>query len=326
MKLRQLEYLCEVARCDLNVTAAAQRLHTSQPGISKQIQLLENELGVQIFARRSRELTHVTPAGRVVVARAEAILREVANMEREVQDYRSPQRGSLALATTHTQARYVLPPVVRTFRERYPAVNLHIHQGSPEQIAALVESGEVDFAIVTEALQIFQGLTLLPCYQWNRCVLVPVGHPLVNVDPLTLEAIAEYPIVTYVFGVDHQSPVGAAFHVGGLQLEIALTAVDAEVIKTYVRAGLGVGIIARLAYEPGKDSDLCMLDAGHLFEPSLTGVVLRRREALRDYVYEFIRLCAPQLSREVVDAAINAPTPRQVDRLFRAHLPYLRTR
>ncbi len=326
MKLRQLEYAREVARCGLSVTAAAQRLHTAQPGVSKQIHLLEEELGLQLFVRNGREISHITPAGRAVLARIEEILREVGNIEQLAQDYRDPHRGNLSLATTHTQARYVLPPVVQGFRERYPGVNLHIHQGSPSQIAELVSSGQADLAIATESLELFEDLALLPCYRWNRCVLVPRDHPLGGLEPLTLKAIAQYPVVTYVFGLAGRSHINAAFQAQGLEPEVALTALDAEVIKTYVRARLGVGIIARMAYEPERDGDLRALDAGHLFNPSITGVAVRRREVLREYVYEFIRLCAPHLSREVIQMAVNARTQDQRTKLFNAHLPYLKTR
>ena len=308
MKLRQLHYIQEVANRGLNVTAAAEALFTSQPGVSKQIRLLEDELGVLIFERNGKHLTRLTAAGEAILGIANRILQDVENIERIAREHRDPARGSLRLATTHTQARYALPPVIQRFRERYPEVALHIHQGTPLQIAEAAAKGEVDFAIATEAMEHFEDLVMMPCYHWNRCVLVPPGHPLTQEQPLTLEAIARYPIVTYVFGFTGRSLLDRAFADKGLQVQVVLTAVDADVIKTYVRLGLGVGIVARMAYDPKADTDLVALDARHLFRPSTTRIGFKRGMLLRQYMYDFMQMFAPHLNRNLVDRCAALPT------------------
>ncbi|HMM45173.1 MAG TPA: HTH-type transcriptional regulator CysB [Candidatus Macondimonas sp.] len=308
MKLRQLHYIQEVANRGLNVTAAAEALFTSQPGVSKQIRLLEDELGVLIFERNGKHLTRLTAAGEAILGIANRILQDVENIERIAHEHRDPARGSLRLATTHTQARYALPPVIQRFRERYPDVALHIHQGTPLQIAEAAAKGEVDFAIATEAMEHFEDLVMMPCYHWNRCVLVPPDHPLTQEQPLTLEAIARYPIVTYVFGFTGRSLLDRAFADKGLQVQVVLTAVDADVIKTYVRLGLGVGIVARMAYDAKADTDLVALDARHLFRPSTTRIGFKRGMLLRQYMYDFMQMFAPHLSRPLVDRCAQFPT------------------
>jgi LysR family transcriptional regulator, cys regulon transcriptional activator len=304
MKLQQLRYILEVAQRELKVSAAAETLYTSQPGVSKQIRLLEQELGVEIFQRNGKQLTAITPPGKAILAIAQRILRDVENIRRVATDYTSEARGSLSIATTHTQARYVLPPVINAFVARYPEVSLHMHQGSPQQIAGMVAGGEVDLAIATEALELFEDVVLLPCYQWNRCVVVPPEHPLLAESPLTLETMARYPVVTYVFGFTGRSMLDRAFTARGLKPNVVLTATDAEVIKTYVGLGLGVGIIATMAFDPEHDKDLRAIDAAHLFDPSTTSIGIRRGTYLRGYLYAFIELFAAQLTREVVDAAM----------------------
>jgi len=308
VKLRQWHYIQEVANRGLNVTAAAEALFTSQPGVSKQIRLLEDELGVLIFERNGKHLTRLTAAGEAILGIASRILQDVENIERIAREHRDPARGSLRLATTHTQARYALPPVIQRFRERYPEVALHIHQGTPLQIAEAAAKGEVDFAIATEAMEHFEDLVMMPCYHWNRCVLVPPDHPLTRAQPLSLEAIAQYPIVTYVFGFTGRSLLDRAFADKGLQVQVVLTAVDADVIKTYVRLGLGVGIVARMAYDPQADTDLVALDARHLFRPSTTRIGFKRGMLLRQYMYDFMQMFAPQLNRNIVDRCAAFPT------------------
>ena len=235
MKLQQLRYVWEVARHELNVSATADSLYTSQPGISKQIRLLEDELNLQIFTRSGKHLTEVTDAGEDIIGAAGKILAEVENIRRIAQEYTEENRGSLSIATTHTQARYALPDVIKTFIERYPDVALHMHQGTPLQISEMAVNRRVDFAIATEALELFEDLVMLPCYRWNRSIVVPKGHALTKVQPLTLEAIAEYPIVTYVFGFTGRSQLDDAFGQQGLSPRVVFTAVDADVIKTYVK-------------------------------------------------------------------------------------------
>lgn len=323
MKLQQLRYVREVVRQGLNVSAAAQALHTSQPGVSKQIRLLEDELGIRIFGRGGKQLTHLTEPGEAVLEMAERMLREADNIRQVALEARDEGRGKLTLATTHTQARHALPPVVVEFRRRYPGVTLHIQQGTPAQIAELAASGAVDFAIATEGMEHFENLVMLPCYHWNRCVITPPGHPLLSQAPLTLEGIAAYPLITYVFGFTGRSRLDEAFQARGLRPDVMLTAVDAEVIKTYVQLGLGVGIIARMAYQPERDGELCALDAGHLFAPSTAHIGFRRGIFLRGYMYDFIHLFAPHLTRDAVDRIVDAPSAGSRERFLKALDPYL---
>ncbi len=316
MKLQQLRYIWEVAHHELNVSATAQSLYTSQPGISKQIRLLEDELGVEIFARSGKHLTHVTPAGEAILKTAGEILRKVDSIKSVAQEFSNEKKGSLSLATTHTQARYALPATISTFIERYPEVSLHMHQGTPMQISEMAADGTVEFAIATEALELFSDLIMMPCYRWNRCILVPRDHPLTQLSELTLEAVAEHPIVTYVFGFTGRSRLDEAFMQRGLVPKVVFTAADADVIKTYVRLGLGIGIVAQMAYDSSTDSDLVPLDASHLFAPSITKIGCRRGTFLRGYMYEFIELFAPHLTRDVVEEAFAPHSKTELDALF----------
>lgn len=316
MKLQQLRYIWEVAHHDLNVSATAQSLFTSQPGISKQIRLLEDELGVEIFARSGKHLTHVTPVGKTIIEQAGEILRKTESIKQAAHEFRDEKTGSLSIATTHTQARYALPSVINAFIDRYPAVSLHMHQGSPMQIAELAADGEVDFAIATEGLELFGDLVMLPCYTWNRCIVVPRDHPLAAISQPTLADIAAFPIVTYVFGFTGRSKLDDAFRNEGLEPKVVFTATDADVIKTYVRLGLGIGIIAGMAHNDIEDADLVTIDAGHLFAPSTTMIGCRRGTFLRGYMYEFMELFAPHLTRDLINAAFAAQSRSEVDALF----------
>ena len=305
MNLQQHRYLCAVVDHGLNVSVAADALFTSQPGISKQIRQLEDELGVPIFIRQGKRLAALTAGGEVIVATARRALQELNNLKRVGAEFKSEDTGSLAIATTHTQARYVLPPVLKRFAERYPKVRLLLHQGNPAQVAEQTQRAEVDVGIATEALADFPGLVSLPCYTWNRCVLVPKGHPLGKVRPLTLEALARYPIVTYDFSFTGRSQINAAFAAKGIEPNVVLTALDSDVIKTYVELGFGVGIVAQMAHDPGRDTQFDKLDAAHLFAASTTRLALRRGVYLRGFVYEFITLFAPQFDRSAIDAALQ---------------------
>ncbi|WP_456417934.1 HTH-type transcriptional regulator CysB [Thiolapillus sp.] len=316
MKLQQLRYILEVERRGLNVSAAAEALFTSQPGVSRRIRELEEELGVRIFERAGRQLTRVTPAGRTILDLAAKVMGEVANIERIGREYGDPGHGVLSVATTHTQARYRLPPVIRRFIGRYPGVRLNIQQGTPLQIAQMTVGGDVDCCIATEAMELFDELVMLPCYRWDRCILTPCDHPLREEKALTLEALAEYPIITYVFGFTGRSTLDKAFQEAGITPNVVLTAADADVIKTYVRLGLGVGIVAKMAYDRRVDTDLCALDAGHLFQSSVTRFGLRRNSILPGYLYDFIELFAPHLKRELVEKALSASNAKEVSRLF----------
>ncbi|GBG12795.1 LysR family transcriptional regulator, cys regulon transcriptional activator [Novimethylophilus kurashikiensis] len=304
MKLHQLRYIREVHRQGLNVSTAADVLHTSQPGVSKQIQLLEEELGLQIFHRSGKRLTSVTEPGMAILNMAERVLREMENIKRVGEDFTQESEGCLSIATTHTQARYRLPPAVKAFVERYPSVQLSIHQGSPKQVSELVINGEADIGIATESIAENDELAALPCYTWNRCVVVPPGHPLADGGTLTLERIAQYPIVTYDLGFTGSTSVKRMFEAQGLNPNIVLTAIDSDVIKTYVELGLGVGLLAKMAYNQERDQNLVMLDASHLFPDSTTYLGVRRDAYLRGYIYEFIHLIAPHLDRQAVNAAL----------------------
>ncbi|WP_426417454.1 HTH-type transcriptional regulator CysB [Aestuariirhabdus sp. LZHN29] len=316
MKLQQLRYIWEVAHHDLNVSATAQSLYTSQPGISKQIRLLEDELGVEVFARSGKHLTRITPAGEAIIEKAGEILRKVESIKQVAQEFSDEKRGSLSIATTHTQARYALPQVIKGFIGDYPEVSLHMHQGTPMQISEMAADGTVDFAIATEALELFSDLVMMPCYRWNRCILVPRGHALANIQELSLRDVAQYPIVTYVFGFTGRSKLDDAFMNEGLTPRVVFTAADADVIKTYVRLGLGVGIIAGMAYNPQTDSDLVALDASRLFEASVTKIGFRRGTFIRGFMYHFIQKFAPHLTREVVDEAYRRHNKADLEELF----------
>ena len=307
MKLQQLRYLREVVRRGLNVSEAAEALYTSQPGISKQIRMLEDELGVQILVRHGKRVVDLTEPGRIIVEIADRMLKDAESLRAVGHEFGTEDTGALTLATTPTQARYALPPVVQQFVKRHPRVRLSLREGSPEQIVELVADGGVDIGIVTESHPDVAALVLLPCYQWNRAVFTPPDHPLLREKPLTLEALARYPIVTYDFAFNSDSPIRKAFDSRNLRPTVALTAVDADVIKSYVELGVGVGILAKMAYDEARDVKLRTIDAAHLFEPSTTRIAIRRNAYLRRYVYDFIELFAPHLSRSVVEKTMRGP-------------------
>ena len=317
MKLQQLRFLCEVARHDLNITATAEHLYTTQPAISKQIRLLEDELGVVIFARRGKLLAEVTTAGQMILERASRILEEVENIKGVAAEYRAETRGTLSIATTHTQARYALPSVLPELRALYPELSLHMRQGTTEQIGELATAGDVDFAIAPEAMDGYRDLVMMPCYRWNRCVVVPRKHPLAQRKRLTAADLESYPIVTYDAGFHERLPLA-----GGVAepptapapedddetgLNIALSAVDTDVIKTYVRLGFGIGIVAHMAYDPAIDRDLAALDAAHLFAPSTVYIGCRKGTFMRQFMIDFVGLFAPHLTPTVIEAAMAAP-------------------
>ena len=315
MKLHQLRYLAAVAQSGLNITAAAQKLHTSQPGVSKQIKLLEDELGFQIFVREGRNLTRITPAGQQVIERAMRILQEAQSIRSLSAELREEGKGSLSIGTTHTQARYVLPGVIREFRTRYPQVRLNLHQGTSEQIAEMVTSDRIDCAIATGSEHLFSDLTLLPCYRWHRTVIVPKGHPLADGGRLSLRALAAYPLISYTFSFAGPSSLHEAFARASLVPNVAITARDADVIQTYVRLGLGVGIVAHMAVDPHAP-DLTAIDATHLFAAHTTWIGFRRGTLLRKYMYDFAQLLAPHLERRLIERAHGAANAQQVEALF----------
>jgi len=307
MKLQQLRSICVVAQHDLNVSLAAQALHTSQPGVSKQIRLLETELGVQIFTRIGKRFVEITQPGEAVLETARRIVRDIDNLKNIGREFAQESRGTLSIATTHTQARYALPQTVAAFRKRFPDVVLRIHQGNPAQIVEMVNSGEADIAIATEAVAEADHLIALSCYDWNRCVVVPQKHELLRLrHRLTLQDIAKYPLVTYDFAFAGRGQVNKAFADQGLSPNVVLTAIDADVIKTYVQLGLGVGLLASMAFDPKVDRKLRAIDVSHLFEASTTRVGVRKGAYLRGYVYDFIALFAPHLNRAKIEKALRA--------------------
>jgi LysR family cys regulon transcriptional activator len=305
MKLQQLRYLVEVERRGLSVSAAAEAMFTSQPGVSKQIALLEEELGVTIFERSGKRLTAVTTPGSIVLAMARRMLGEAQNMKRVGADYAAESSGMLSIATTHTQARYTLPPVIQRFVQRHPQIRLHIQQGSPLQVADWILDGSADLGIATEALDRHAELVSLPCFQWAHLVVTPKGHPLQAHQPLTLAALAGFPLITYDATFTGRSHIDRAFERQGLRPDVMLTAIDSDVIKTYVGLGLGVGIIAEMAFDPLRDDTLAAMPASHLFEGNTTRVAFRRDLWLRGYDYDFLELLAPQLTRRTVEATLK---------------------
>ena len=319
MKLHQLRYVWEVARHNLNVTATATDLFTSQPGISKQIRLLEDELGVEIFARSGKHLSRITTAGRIILDKAGRILQEVDSIKAVAEEYRNETRGTLAIATTHTQARYVLPGVLTALRDAYPDVSLHMRQGNTEQIGEMASSGLVDFAIAPEALDGYRELVMMPCYRWNRCVVVPRGHRLAERAQLTLEDLEAYPVVTYDAGFSERLPVAGHADAEGEDngLNVAFSAVDTDVIKTYVRLGFGIGVIASMAHDPQADADLVSIDAANLFHPSTVYIGCRSGTFMRQFMIDFVSLFAPHLTAELIDRAFAAQTLAARTALFK---------
>ncbi len=307
MKLQQLRYALEVYRRNLNVSEAAESLFTSQPGISKQIRLLEDELGIQIFIRSGKRIVSVSQPGQAVLQLAERVLHDVQSIKNIGSEFTEQDSGSLSIATTHTQARYVLPDVVARFLQLYPKVQLTIRQGSPTEIAQMAAAGEVDFAIVTETLPGEYHLRTLPCGSWTHAVIVPHDHPILDLPhPLPIEALANYPLITYEFAFHPGNNIGRAFHKANLtdQVTVALAAADTDVLKTYVKLGLGVGIMAKLAYDVTADQSLCMVDASHLFEPSTISLAMRPDSYLRRYTYDFISLFSPDLTQSRIDKVL----------------------
>lgn len=306
MKLQQLRYIVEIVNQNLNITEAAEVLYTSQPGISKQVRLLESELGINIFERNGKHIKGLTPSGEKIVAIARELLVKSQSIKSVAEEQTCPNKGVLRIATTNTQARYMLPNVIKQFKAKYPEVSFHLHQGSPSQIYDALMAGEVDLAITTEAQYLFENVVLLPCYMWNRSVIVKADHPLAEYvkqsQKLTVEELGKYDLITYTFGFTGQSDLDRAFNKEGILPNIVFTATDADVIKTYVRLGLGVGIMASMAYTE-EDTDLVAIDASHLFQSSMTQIAFKRGMFLRNYMYDFIHYFSPHLTKMQVEKA-----------------------
>lgn len=316
MKLQQLRYLAAVAQNGMNITAAAEKLHTSQPAVSKQLKLLEDELGFNIFVRSGRTLTKITPAGQQVIDRAIRVLREVQNIKGISAELKGEDSGVLSIGTTHTQARYVLPPVIQQFRAQYPNVRVQLHQGTSEQIAEMVALDRIDLTIATGSSDLFPSLVLLPCYHWHRQIVVPHGHPLAAIKKPTIKQVGAYPIITYVFSFTGTSSLPQIFAKADVTPNVAITAQDADVIKTYVRLGLGIGILASMAIDPKDDNDLTVIDAEHLFPSHTTWIGFTRGGLLRRYMYDFMQMLAPHLNKRLIDRAAQAENQEAFDALF----------
>ncbi|MDJ0916770.1 MAG: HTH-type transcriptional regulator CysB [Woeseiaceae bacterium] len=323
MKLQQLKYLLAIVDNGLNITAAAERMYTSQPGVSKQLKLLEEELGLQLFVRKGKSLDGITPAGLKVIDRARVIMQEVDNIRSLASDFYEEEEGSLSIATTHTQARYVLPDIVAEFRKQYPRVSLNLHQGTSEQIADMIASNKIDFAIATGSRELFDELLLVPSYHWERTIVVPNDHELTRLDrKVTLHDLAEHPLVTYVFSFGGESSLKRAFADEGLEPDVVFTARDADVIKTYVKMGMGVGIVASMADDCADRKDLTSIDAAGLFPRSTTWIGFRKDAVLRRYMADFVKLFAPHVSDKDLEQAVEARSQADVDSLFAdAELP-----
>ncbi|MGB4466661.1 MAG: CysB family HTH-type transcriptional regulator [Azovibrio sp.] len=305
MNLQQLRIVRETIRQDFNLTEVANVLYTSQPGVSKHIKDLEDELGVEIFERRGKRLLGLTGPGRELAGVVERILLDTQNLRRIADQFASRETGHFVVATTHTQARYALPKVIQWFKEDYPKVHLTLHQGSPREIAEMLRAGEADVGIATEGLDGNDDLATFPCYRWRHAVIVPQGHALQRLEKLTLEAIGDYPIITYHAGFTGRSHLDAAFAQAGIVPDVVLSAIDADVIKTYVSLGLGVGLIASMAFDPEQDRGLALLLADELFPLNTTRLAVRKGAWLRSYAYAFIEKVSAELSEQVVKDAIR---------------------
>jgi LysR family cys regulon transcriptional activator len=315
MNFQQLRIIREAVRQDFNLTEVANTLFTSQSGVSKHIKDLEDELGVEIFIRRGKRLTGLTEPGKELAGIVERMLLDARNIKRLADQFANRDQGQLTLVTTHTQARYALPRVVAQFKTAFPKVHLALHQAGPKEIVALLRAGEADIGVATEALEGEADLATFPWYSWHHSVIIPTGHPLTEVAAmaeLTPAALAEYPLITYHEGFTGRGSIDRVFADAGLLPDIVLSALDADVIKTYVELGLGVGIIASMAFDPRKDTGLTLLDGTGLFPANTTHIAIRRGHYLRSYAYRFIELCAAQLSADVVRAA-SAPPKNALD-------------
>ncbi|MFM8865566.1 MAG: CysB family HTH-type transcriptional regulator [Limnohabitans sp.] len=305
MNLHQFRFVQEAVRRNLNLTEAARALHTSQPGVSKAIIELEEELGIEIFARHGKRLKRVTEPGQHVLKSIEVILREVGNLRKIGDQYSAQDSGTLSIATTHTQARYVLPLPVARLREQYPQVNISLHQGAPDQVAQMLLQDVAEIGIATESLSAYEDLVTLPCYEWQHVLVLPQDHPLTHTKRLTLEDIAQYPLITYHPSFTGRTRIDHAFEAKKLHPRIALEAIDSDVIKTYVRLGLGVGIVAEMAVKDDPVQDLAVRPLGPLLGMNVARVAFKRGAYLRHFVYQFAELLSERLTTSLVAKAMS---------------------
>lgn len=311
MNFQQLRSVREAVRRGFNLTEVAHALHTSQPGVSRQIRELEEELGIDLFVRAGKRLTGLTEPGRQVLPIVERLLTDSESLRQASRDFSERDVGPLSIAATHSQARYALPSAVRDFRQLYPQVTLSLHQGSPKHVAEMLLSGEADVGIATEALTQYEQLVTLPCYQWTHAVVVPPNHALLDGQPLTLERLSRFPLITYDVGYTGRAHIDEAFDDAGITPSVVLSAMDADVIKTYVELGMGVGIVASIAFDQDRDRNLRAIEARSLFKLNMTRLAFRRDAYLRSYVYAFIETFAPPLTRQRVEAAARLSSSRQ---------------
>ena len=295
MKLQQLRCIYEVVQNQFNISRAAESIHTSQPGVSKQIQLLEEEIGVQLFQRNGKRLSGLSEPGIRVYESIVEIMREVKNIKNISDEYERKDSGSFTIATTHTQARYKLPVVVESFVKKYPKINLNIHQGDPAQVTAQILNGEADVGIATESISLNDKIFCIPCYSWNRCLVMPKDHPLLRVKDINLNHLATYPMITYDYAFTGSTIVSKVFKEANIQPNIMLTAIDADVIKTYVGLNLGVGLIAEMAFDENKDKNLVSRDVSHLFPTSTTYIGIRQDTFIRGFTFDFIKMFTPHM-------------------------------
>ncbi len=315
MKLQQLRFLDAVVRNNLNVSAAAEELYTSQPGISHQIKLLEDELDIQIFERSGKKLTAISPAGHAILEHVTDLLNNVKNIKQAARDFSNHSRGSLTIATTHTQAQFILPPILGQFARRYPHIEMRVHQGNPKSMCKLAANNQVDFVIASEVIDERGELITIPAYRWNRFIVVPKDHELTRVKQITLPVLAEYPILTYMLGLTGRSQLDKAFLQAQLEPKVAFTATDSDVIKTYVRLGMGAGIIAEMACSDA-DKDLSYIDASHLFPDSVIKIGFRHSRHLSTYQIDFLHLMAPYLDIETIREVVSSKSAQASERLI----------
>jgi LysR family cys regulon transcriptional activator len=315
LKLQQLRFLDAVVRNNLNVSAAAEELYTSQPGVSHQIKLLEDELDIQIFERSGKKLTAISPAGHAILEHVTDLLNNAKNIKQAARDFSNNNRGNLTIATTHTQAQFILPPILQQFSLRYPRIELRVHQGNPKSMCKLAANNQVDFVIASEVIDERGELVTIPTYRWNRYIVVPMDHELTRIENITLPILAEFPILTYMLGLTGRSQLDKAFMQANLEPRVAFTATDSDVIKTYVRLGMGAGIIAEMACGD-DDPDLCYIDASHLFPDSVIKIGFRHSRHLSTYQFDFLHMMAPYLDMETIRKLASSRTAQSREKMI----------
>lgn len=317
MKLQQLRFLDAVVRNNLNVSAAAEELYTSQPGVSHQIKLLEDELDIQIFERSGKKLTAISPAGHAILEHVGDLLNSARNIKRAAREFSKSNRGRLTIATTHTQAQFILPPILQRFSSQYPQIELRVHQGNPKSMCKLAANNQVDFVIASEVIDERGELITIPAYRWNRCIVVPPKHALAGIKNISLTDLAEYPILTYMLGLSGRSQLDKSFQQANLEPRVAFTATDSDVIKTYVRLGMGAGIIAEMACRD-EDADLVYIDASHLFPDSVIKIGFRHSRHISAYQFDFLHMVAPHIEMETIKKLARSRSLEEREALLQA--------